>query len=117
MSKTYFFLVFLLAASFTGCLGGGDGTVFFDADEWADGVQIRVEKEGTQVVFNCVTSTSPKCNFGGNVFYILYDTDMNIIYGDEFPSDSESHIVNLPEEPVRVSIAGGNGAEIMFRTF
>ena len=96
---------------------GRDSTVSFDADKWTDGIKIHAEKNGNKVTFGCVTTNSPSCDFGGNVYYMLYDVNMNIIYGDEFPSTSEGHTVNLPEEPVRVSISGPGSAEIMFRTF
>ena len=90
--------------------------VTFNADEWNDGVSVFVTKDGDSVEFRCITTTSPFCVFGNDLLYTLYDVNMNIIYGDELPSDGQSHTINLPEEPVRVSISGA-GSEIMFRTF
>ena len=95
--------------------------VIFDADEWNDGVIIAVTKNdeffgGDSVRFNCITTTSDFCIFGNDLLYTLYDVNMNIIFGDELPSDATSHTITLNEEPVRVSISGA-GSEIMFRTF
>ena len=70
-------------------------------------------KDGNEVTFYTVGDYT----FGYNIFFTLYDGNRNIIWSGELgPSDARSMTVELPQEPVRVSLIGAD-AGLMYRTF
>ena len=112
--------VFIVATFFGGALEHyvlsdynppGESEVSFNPRQW--GSTVVAHKDGNEVTFYTVGDYT----FGYNIFFALYDGDLNIIWSGELgPSDAWSMTVELPQEPVRVSLQG-DGASIMYRTF
>ncbi len=113
--------VFIVATFFGGALEHyvlsdynppGESTVVFNPRQWDSA--IAAQKDGNKVIFYPVEADF---NFGNNIWFTLYDGDLNIIWSGELgPEDARSMTVELPQEPVRVSMTGAS-AGLMYRTF